>query len=357
MTKSNIRIITFFITILLFFVFTNIVNADELDLDNYKIIAIYKIENEIYSKKKINIYKIAEINEKKDFVLLQEFKEHNLTLADINSSTDLDNLANIILGIINNDKIEAYGSNYTNENGTVVFEDLELGVYLLESEDLQEKDKTITYAPAIVVIPDSNDNYEVEVEPKGSITKPTYEEKEYKLVIYWDDEGKSRPTSVQVNIFKDGIKQESVTLSSKNNWSYVWNTLDDNSEWTVLETGLPSGYTMRQEKENNSFYITNIYKEPTNPGGDPTPPTGNNPVNPENPSNPVNPSKPTNNTNKLPNSLEELNAILREKTKNKVKLPVTGEEKTVFIFLIIAIVSIIGLIVTNIVSKRLEKDK
>lgn len=352
MTKNNNHIIIFLITILLFFVFVATVNADELPLENdYKITATYKVKDEVYSRKHINIYKIAEINEKLDFILLQEFEKYNLSLENLKDSTELDNLANIILGIINNDNISAYADGYTNENGTISFDNLTKGIYLLESENSQEKDKITTYTPAIVMVPDSNGNYEVTVKPKGTITTPTYEEKEYKLVIYWDDNGKNRPSSVEVNIFKDGVKQETVTLSSKNNWTYTWKALDDDSEWTVMENGLPAGYTIRQEKEKNTFYITNIYREPTQPslpGGNPNPPSENNP-----PVTPTNPNKP----NKLPSSLEELNEILREKTKNKVKLPVTGEEKTIFVFMIVAIISIIGLIATSVISRRLEKDK
>ena len=81
----------------------------------------------------------------------------------------------------------------------------------------------------------------------------------------------SHPTSVQVALYRDGVKYQTVTLSASNNWSYTWDDLTDEYTWSVDEPTVPSGYIKKVDTTVSSgtdgiaysVTITNTYN--TNP--------------------------------------------------------------------------------------------
>ena len=76
----------------------------------------------------------------------------------------------------------------------------------------------------------------------------------------WND-GNSpyRPDSVQVQLYRDGTAYgEPVTLNTANAWSHKWTRLDIESEWTVDEINVPDGYTKSiAGNAEDGFIITN----------------------------------------------------------------------------------------------------
>ncbi|WP_338231148.1 Cna B-type domain-containing protein [Companilactobacillus muriivasis] len=87
------------------------------------------------------------------------------------------------------------------------------------------------------------------------------------------------PSQVTVHLLKNGsVIGQAVQLSSLNAWSYTWNNLDKNGNYSVQEDTV-SGYTAAQSTNNNVITITNTH----------TPKTPGNPNNPGNPFTPDNP--------------------------------------------------------------------
>lgn len=84
-----------------------------------------------------------------------------------------------------------------------------------------------------------------------------------KVVKIWDDAGHTdkRPAGIVVELLRDGVVYDTVTLSEANNWSYHWTELDPSYTWTVNEKYVPDGYTASITTAGNTFVITNIYKE------------------------------------------------------------------------------------------------
>ena len=79
---------------------------------------------------------------------------------------------------------------------------------------------------------------------------------EYKVVKLWKDaNSSSRPTSVDVDILKDGAVHKSVTLNSENNWSYTWTATG--GDWSVVEKNVSDNYNVSISKNGTSFAITN----------------------------------------------------------------------------------------------------
>jgi hypothetical protein len=73
----------------------------------------------------------------------------------------------------------------------------------------------------------------------------------------WKDEGKDRPKSIKVQLYRDGTLYEEVELSGKNDWTYTWEGLDYEAEWTVDEAKVPEKYVKTVQNEENVWTITN----------------------------------------------------------------------------------------------------
>lgn len=83
----------------------------------------------------------------------------------------------------------------------------------------------------------------------------------------WDDgHNPERPDSVTVYLMKDGKKHDTVKLSAENQWTYTWDELDKESQWSV-EENVPDGYDATYETEDNNVFITNYkyYEIPAEP--------------------------------------------------------------------------------------------
>lgn len=76
----------------------------------------------------------------------------------------------------------------------------------------------------------------------------------------WSDENDKRdirPDSVTVTLYNGDKAVDKVTLGAWNNWSYTWRNLDGNGDWSVLETGIPKGYTPSYRVNGDVVAITN----------------------------------------------------------------------------------------------------
>ena len=76
----------------------------------------------------------------------------------------------------------------------------------------------------------------------------------------WSDENDTldiRPDSVTVALYNGDTAVDKVTLGAWNNWSYTWTDLDGNGDWSVLETGIPKGYTPSYRTNGDVVTITN----------------------------------------------------------------------------------------------------
>lgn len=87
-----------------------------------------------------------------------------------------------------------------------------------------------------------------------------------KVTKVWDaPEGTATPTSVDVQLMRDGKAEgKSVTLNKENNWSYTWENLAAKYTWTVTEVCVPDRYvgsvdTKTRDDGTIEVTITNTY--------------------------------------------------------------------------------------------------
>ena len=128
------------------------------------------------------------------------------------------------------------------------------------------------FGSALVSLPglgtDGYWQYQVEVYAKAELLPPIGPdgERELRVLKLWkEDQGRDeRPERVEIEIYRDGIIQETVTLSEENHWSYSWLVPNDGASWMVAERNVPDGYTMTVETRETAFVVTNtrITEEP-----------------------------------------------------------------------------------------------
>lgn len=79
----------------------------------------------------------------------------------------------------------------------------------------------------------------------------------------WSDNSNAegeRPGYVTMQLYKDGEAYlSSVTLDASNGWTYTWEGLDGDHEYTVKETNVPKGYYAMTKQRGNVITITNTY--------------------------------------------------------------------------------------------------
>lgn len=78
------------------------------------------------------------------------------------------------------------------------------------------------------------------------------------VIKAWSDNGKNRPSSINVTLFSGETAVETVTLNAKNKWNHTWKNLPSNGNWSVVETEVPGGYAPMYSRHGNTIVITNV---------------------------------------------------------------------------------------------------
>ncbi len=168
----------------------------------------------------------------------------------------------------------------SNNGGKIAFDSLyfsSIGTYKYTMEEAAGTDSSITYDKAvytvIITVTKSGDYHAtVSYEKDGAsysdtpafanttkTTPPVDDTVSVSVKKVWkDNKSDSRPSSVSVQLYRDGKAYgDAVTLNKSNNWSYTWSELDDDYTWTVDEVNVPKGYTRSVSHSGNNWTITN----------------------------------------------------------------------------------------------------
>ena len=69
------------------------------------------------------------------------------------------------------------------------------------------------------------------------------------------------PGEIKVQLYRNGVPYQVVSLSSVNNWTYTWIGLDGRYQYTVDEVEVPQYFYKKVQKSNaeeNYWIITNV---------------------------------------------------------------------------------------------------
>ena len=243
----------------------------------------YGYEDMTFADKTVTLYKVADVSADFQYTLTQPFASSGLILNGVQTNGEWNVIRSTLEAFIMGNDIAPAATAITNEAGQACFVGLKPGLYLAWAVTEVQEEMIYFFDSALVALPglgaDGLWQYQVDVSAKPVALPPVEpdEEIQLKVVKLWrgDDGRTDRPKSIEVEIFRDGISCETVTLSAENNWSYSWTAEDDGASWKVVERNIPDGYTMTVEQRDTSFVLTNTLKDQPNPPPSPTGDTTN----------------------------------------------------------------------------------
>lgn len=266
MKKNWLMIITILMS---FWCFSNVAALQTSDakegMDSSKNITLtltYHYDDLLLNDVLVNVYHIASLTDDFKYQLMPDFTKYPIAVNGLNNQQEWDMLEETLKSYIRADDI---GESFSGaiSNNQLRLTNLPVGLYLIETEMVDEDKYTLKYDEILINLPqllaNGKWNYEVNVYPKGFEYIPKYEEIKYAVIKQWQDDGKNRPDSVNIEIYKNDELIEEKTLSSSNNWTYEWIGLDDGSKWNVVERNIPNGYKVSISKKENIFIILNSY--------------------------------------------------------------------------------------------------
>ena len=207
------------------------------------------------------VYRVADLSEAGGYTLSGDFREYPVSLENLDSS-GWRALAQTLDAYAARDGLQPLRTEKTGQDGRAVFPGLSVGLYLVTGERFADEGTTAAPEPLLVGLPGLsqegwNDDVEIsckfdsEDAPSGPVKR--------KLLKVWKDDGREgeRPEEIAVQLLKNGMVADTVTLSRENNWEYTWENLDGGSTWQVAELETPEGYTVSVAQEGTAFVMTN----------------------------------------------------------------------------------------------------
>ena len=206
----------------------------------------------------LTIYQVADVtvdNADQKYVLTEAFADSK---ADLTALEDTGELARKLAAYAAEHKLSGITKS-ADTGGSVTFDNLELGLYLVIQEVSQPGETIVN--PFLVSVPmqDSRGewDYDVDASPKAE----TYELMDVSVRKVWNDGGSAsgRPSAVTVYLYDGAALVDTVTLNSTGGWSHTWKGLKKSDGYTVKEEKI-SGYQDSYSQSGNTFTITNTPK-------------------------------------------------------------------------------------------------
>ena len=147
----------------------------------------------------------------------------------------------------------------TNTEGVASFKNLDLALYLVVQTNKVEGYSS--FNPFLVMIPQQNDNswiYDVDTKPKTDIYKVI----NINVKKVWNNEGKTNPKNVTIELLKDEEVISTVVLNDENMWNYTWHDIELSDKYSVREVDVPSEYDDSYRNDGYDFIVTNTRKLP-----------------------------------------------------------------------------------------------
>lgn len=232
-----------------------------------------------------NLYLVATVDAFGELTETDDFSQFNVDIRGSNAEA-WKTLASTLEGYVLRDAIVPADSGNIDAQGSLSFPTderrLTAGLYLVLGERHTQNDCYYDPAPCMVMLPGQDLennlwNYDVSINAKYECSAIPDRFISRKVLKIWKDAGhqSARPQEVIIQLLRDGIVYDTVTLNAGNNWRYTWEQLDNRYTWTVAEKEC-KGYTVKITREGTAFMVTNTYRgsNPDTPGKPNLPQTG-----------------------------------------------------------------------------------
>lgn len=208
----------------------------------------------------LTLYQVADVavdNADQQYVLTEDFTGCGPDLASLD---DPEGLAK---------DLSAYVSEYrpagttkpVTTDGSVTFDDLPLGLYLVLQKNVQPGNTIVN--PFVASVPRINEKGEWEYDVDASPKAGTYELTDVTVKKVWNDGNdiQNRPAFISVTLYDGETAVDTVTLSEADGWSYTWRDLSQSDGYSVREAEV-SGYLASYSENGDGFTVTNTPKLP-----------------------------------------------------------------------------------------------
>ena len=210
-----------------------------------------------------HIYRVGEKNAANQLVMEGAFEEYPIYLEDWTADS-MSEAASTLENYVVLDHILPMQSGTIGADGTVSFEGLEAGLYLLSGERLMQNDMLYIPSPMLVEMADSDEAgkevADLTVYAKyQALRRPTVSDQVYRVRKIWrfdDSFAQLRPVELKVGLYCNGTLEETVVLNQENDWTYEW-AGDATSEWRVKEIEVPGDYTVIYRNNETQYVIVN----------------------------------------------------------------------------------------------------
>lgn len=228
---------------------------------------LYTADEKGFENLEIEIFRVGQISAGCEFSLDGDFADYKVDIENITTQDEWNTVANTLSSYAVADDITPTAVGKTDSNGRVYFENLRVGLYLILGVGAEREKEIFTFETFLASLPNEgengNPNYNITAYPKHSSYIPEPDLISFKVLKLWKDgSNENRPEKVDIDIFRNGTLENSVELSSKNNWSYIWDAEDDGSVWTVVERNIAKDYTVEISENTRVFTVTNTYIAP-----------------------------------------------------------------------------------------------
>lgn len=196
-------------------------------------------------------------------IMVDRYSKRNIKISKQN--VDKEKLQGADLKILDHSQTNVlYEWTSTLEDKTI---QLEPGKYFFKEEKAPEGYEVVNGFEFEVKVDGTIESSSTDIKTNGNQMIVYDQRKQVKKVtksvkkIWHDNDENSRPKSVKVQLYADGIEcGNEVELNGTNNWRYVWENLDDGKTYSVKEVDVPEGYQSTVSTINDGdtdYTITN----------------------------------------------------------------------------------------------------
>lgn len=219
------------------------VKLEKLD-ENNKTVPVKNAEFDVYYIATVGIT----ADQKLTYAYTQAFKDCNIALNDTQLATKLSKY--VEEKIIDSKRI------VTNDKGVAVYDKLPLGLYFVKQVNVVEGFTVCT--PFLVTVPMKSDMgflYDINATPKTDIAKLVT----ITVKKEWVADKSKIPSSVTVELLKDGKVIETATLTESKDWTATFEKMPMEGNYDLKEVSVPKGFESKVVKKGYHFTVTNKY--------------------------------------------------------------------------------------------------
>lgn len=233
------------------------------------VVAVY--DQEAISGMQFDAYLIASADEYGNLTVTEDYED------DLNFQNKSDeqwqNMAqNLAQKIMLDGTLTPSYSSVTDENGAAAFPDIPMGLYLIMGSSMEKDGYVYATSPFFAMVPEQDLttntwNYHVTAHAKLAKSPVLVD---FEVIKIWKDDchKQQRPQSITITLICDAETYDTVTLPYNGAWSYTWENLEANHQWTVTEEKAEGYLPGVIQREGNTFLVTNTCDKPTPPDPD-----------------------------------------------------------------------------------------